>query len=204
VRARARAQGWAMFAAGAALATTLLSPVGCYTCYTGTARDASPSQIAADPSWRIVPGIPFVAQKTDRDCGAAALAMLMSHWKVPATVDDVAAQVPPGAGGIHVSALRDLARRWGLDAVVTSGTLAELDAQVAQGRPVVVGLAMPTAGQPAAHYEVVVGFNHPKHLILCLDPARGLRENTIEGFVDEWAPTRRVALVVSRRLDPEQ
>jgi ABC-type bacteriocin/lantibiotic exporter with double-glycine peptidase domain len=157
-------------------------------------------QIAGDPSWTIVREVPFLPQKTDRDCGAAALAMVMSHFRVPATVDDVAAAARPSSAGIRVGALRDLARSRGLDAVVTSSTFADLAGHISRGRPVVVGLAVPTArDRTAAHYEVVVGINHPKRRILCLDPARGLRENTLDGFLDEWDPTRRVALVVSPR-----
>ena len=95
-------------------------------------------------------------------------------------------------------ALRDVARARGLDAYVVSGTLDDLFAQVGSGRPVVVGLAKPmalTGGRSLAHYEVVVGLNRSRRLILSLDPANGLRENTFEGFAREWAPTRQVTIV---------
>ena len=65
-----------------------------------------------------------------------------------------------------------------------------------------VGLAKPmalTGGRALAHYEVVVGLNRSKRLILSLDPGDGLRENTLEGFAREWAPTRQVTIVVLPR-----
>jgi len=182
-----------------ALALLLAAPA-CYTSYAGTARSVSPHQIETDQGWQVVSGVPFVAQKGDRDCGAAALAMVLSRWFGRESVDVVAALAPPGRAGIRVGALRDLARRRGLEAYVISGTLADLTHQISMGRPVVVGLAKPmTGGRAAAHYEVVVGLNRQKRLILSLDPARGLRENTLEGFVREWAPTRRVALIAFPR-----
>jgi ABC-type bacteriocin/lantibiotic exporter with double-glycine peptidase domain len=191
---------WTMRAAVLAAA---LSLPGCYTCYTGTATDASARQIAADRSWDIVPGVPFVGQKSDHDCGAAALAMVFSRWFGHESVDVVSALAPSSGAGIRVGALRDLARRRGLEAFVISGTLADLAQQIALGRPVVVGLAKPmSGGRAAAHYEVIVGLNRSRRLILSLDPARGLRQNTLEGFAREWIPTRRVTLIAFPRRGP--
>jgi len=69
--------------------------------------------------------------------------------------------------------------------------------QVSHGRPVLVGLAKPMlGGRAAAHYEVVVGMNRERKLIRSLDPARGLRENTLEGFAREWVPTRQLTIIV--------
>jgi ABC-type bacteriocin/lantibiotic exporter with double-glycine peptidase domain len=176
------------------------SAAGCYTCYTGTARSVSAGGIAADPSWVRVPDVPFVAQTTDRDCGAAALAMVLSRWRGRETAQLVAALAPPGRAGIRVGALRDVARRQGLQAFVVSGTVDVLGAELARGRPIVVGLSKPIGrGHAVAHYEVVVGLNRARGLILSLDPARGLRQNTLAGFASEWTPTRRVALIVSER-----
>jgi hypothetical protein len=128
------------------------------------------------------------------------MAMVLSRWFGYESIDVVAALAPPGGAGIRVGTLRDLARRRGLEAYVISGTIADLAQQVSLGRPVVVGLAKPMAGgRAAAHYEVIVGLNRSKRLILSLDPARGLRENTLEGFAREWAPTRRVTLIAFPR-----
>jgi ABC-type bacteriocin/lantibiotic exporter with double-glycine peptidase domain len=151
--------------------------------------------MARDPEWQLVPDVPFVPQRTAHDCGPAALAMVLAHFRVPAAD----AEHPELAGGdVRAGALRDVARAQGLDAFVVSGTFADLFAQVGRGRPVVVGLAKPmalTGGRALAHYEVIVGINRAKRLIVSLDPAVGLRENSFEGFAHEWAPTRQVTIV---------
>ena len=165
-------------------------------CYTGSAHSLpanSVSALAHDPEWRIVRDVPFVAQQTTSDCGPAALAMVLAHFGAPpATTPELA------RGDVRAGTLRDVARSQGLEAYVVSGTFDDLFTQVARGRPVLVGLAKPmafTGGRALAHYEVVVGVNRAKRLILSLDPAVGLRENTLEGFAREWAPTKQVTIV---------
>src|SRR5205807_768600 len=78
---------------------------------------------AAEPGWQMVRDVPFVAQRSERDCGAAALAMVLAYWRAPATLDEIEAVAPVEGGGIRAGALRDLARQKGLEAFVVSGTL---------------------------------------------------------------------------------
>jgi ABC-type bacteriocin/lantibiotic exporter with double-glycine peptidase domain len=171
-------------------------------CYAGESRVISPqraSALAADPAWKFVPDVPFVAQQSDSDCGPAALAMVLAHFGVPASLAEVVAADPPRDGGVRAGDLRDLARAKGLSAFVVAGTFADLFEQLGQGRPVLVGLAKPmTGGRALAHYEVVVAIDHRDHRLLTLDPARGLSENSLEAFAREWAPTGRVTLIVFR------
>jgi len=178
--------------AGLVLALAIAAPA----CYSGSAQTipaSSMTALARDPDWEIVSDVPFVRQQTAHDCGPAALAMVLAHFRVPP------AGAPALAGGdVRAGTLRDVARSRGLDAYVVSGTFADLFAQVGRGRPVVVGLAKPmafTGGRALAHYEVVIGVNRARRLILSLDPAMGLRENTLEGFAREWAPTQQVTIV---------
>jgi ABC-type bacteriocin/lantibiotic exporter with double-glycine peptidase domain len=169
-------------------------------CYTGSARDVSAERLAqarADRSWQLVSGVPFIAQRSDADCGPAALAMVLAHFGRPATLAEVTALDPPSDGGVRADALRDVARGRGLQAFVVSGTFGDLVDQIARGRPVLVGLAKPMmAGRAMAHYEVVVGINRSRGLILSLDPARGPRQNSLEGFAREWVPTHEVTLII--------
>jgi hypothetical protein len=181
--------------AGAVLA---LAATGCYA---GSARGVPPNDMAAiarDPAWQLVRDVPFVAQRTQHDCGPAALAMVLAYFRAAPPADD-----PELArGDVRAGTLRDVARSRGLDAYVVSGTIDDLFAQIGRGRPVLVGLAKPmalTGGRALAHYEVVVGLNRSRRLILSLDPAAGLRENTLEGFAREWAPTRQVTIIVIPR-----
>jgi hypothetical protein len=167
-------------------------------CYSGSAHSVPASNLgtmARDPAWQIVRDVPFVPQKTAHDCGPAALAMVFAYFRIPA----MTAARPEFVGGdVRAGTLRDVARAEGLEAFVVSGTFNDLFAQVGRGRPVVVGLAKPmalTGGRALAHYEVVIGLNRSKRLVLSLDPASGLRENTLEGFAREWAPTKQVTIV---------
>jgi ABC-type bacteriocin/lantibiotic exporter with double-glycine peptidase domain len=166
-------------------------------CYTGSARDVSPDRIAADPDWRLVRGVPFIPQRADDDCGAAALAMVLSYHHVPTSRQAVLAEVPPQDGGMTAGALRDYARRRGLQAFVVAGNFADVQDQIQRGRPLVVGLVKPMLGRRGlAHFEVVVGFNRRARRVLTLDPARGLRESSAEGFAREWVPAGQAALFV--------
>jgi ABC-type bacteriocin/lantibiotic exporter with double-glycine peptidase domain len=170
-------------------------------CYAGSARSVSAARAAAlasDPAWTFAPDVPFVAQRTDADCGPAALAMVLRHYGVQASLA-LTARTPPAGGGVRAGDLRDTSRRAGFSAFVVAGTFADLSEQLARGRPVLVGLATPiTGGRALAHYEVVVGIDRRDRRLLTLDPARGLREDSLEGFAREWAPTGRVTLIVFR------
>ena len=190
--ARVPASAWI-----AALALTAIS------CYAGEARDVSPRRAAAleaDPAWKFVHDVPFVPQRGDTDCGPAALAMVLAHFGVSASREEVAALDPPDRIGVRAGALRDVARGKGLEAFVVEGTFNDLIDQLSRDRPVLVGLAKPiTGGRALAHYEVVIGIDKQDRRIVTLDPGRGLRENSLEGFAREWVPTGRVTLIVFPR-----
>ena len=171
-------------------------------CYTGSARDVSTTERARalrDSAWVVVDDVPFVAQQSDGECGPAALAMVLGHYGVSVPPSEIAAQDPAAMAtvGLRAGTLRDVARAKGLEAFVVSGTFVDLLAELQKGRPVLVGVAKPVAlGRARTHYEVVVGLNRRDKLIRSLDPGRGLRENTLEGFAREWVPTRQVTIVV--------
>jgi len=173
------------------------------SCYAGEAHDVSPRRAAAleaDPAWKFVRGVPFIPQRADSDCGPAALAMVLSHFGVQTSLAEVAALSPPDKVGVRAGGLRDAARAKGMEAFVVEGNFNDLVDQLSRDRPVLVGLAKPiTGGRALAHYEVVVGIDKTDKKIVTLDPSRGLRENSLEGFAKEWVPTGRVTLIVFPR-----
>jgi ABC-type bacteriocin/lantibiotic exporter with double-glycine peptidase domain len=169
-------------------------------CYHGTARTATPADLA-DPhdGWNRVDGVPPVRQIAREDCGAAALAMVLGYWGVPITREAIGAgtgnPVAPGPG-IRAAALRDFARRQGLQAFLVQGELADLDREVGRNRPVLVGVMKRYGGRIYPHYEVVVGVSRGTKRVLTLDPAHGLRVNSREGFIAEWTAAGRLTLIV--------
>ncbi len=166
-------------------------------CYLGSARNVTPADLAADGDWEVIDGVPRVRQVARRDCGAAALAMVLGYWGLPVTRDEVsAATLAAPERGIRAAALRDFARRQGLQAFVIEGQLGDLDREVRRRRPVLVGVMKRYGRQAYPHYEVVVGLDRQRQRILTLDPAHGLRVNSREGFAAEWAAARQVTLIV--------
>jgi ABC-type bacteriocin/lantibiotic exporter with double-glycine peptidase domain len=168
-------------------------------CYTGSARTVSPGTIGADPGWLLVRGVPFFQQAGERDCGPAALAMVLRYWDVAVTPAQIAgAHRDAHSRGLRAGELRAFARGQGLEAFLIAGQPADLRAEVEHGRPVIVGLGKPHFPRALAHYEVLIGL-HRDGRILTLDPAHGWRVNTVAGFAEEWATAQQLALVIFRR-----
>ena len=173
-----------------------LASAGCST-YLGTAEEVVPSTLAGEKGWVAVDGVPMVLQRQREDCGAAALAMALSYWGVPASLDRVVRDCPPEPGrGIKAGVLRDYARRQGLRAFLIQGNLDDLRKELSRGRPVIVGVVKPTSDGGLSHFEVVVGINPEAREVATLDPARGWTRNGYDGFVSEWEPAGRLTLVL--------
>jgi hypothetical protein len=79
---------------------------------------------------------------------------------------------------------------------VIEGTLEDIKHELQSGRPIIAGMAKPTAKGRVSHYEVIVGLHVPTRRIATLDPALGARQNSLEGFVHEWVPTGQLLLIV--------
>jgi len=169
-------------------------------CYHGTARSVSPAELRTQPGWVMVEGVPDVRQESLRDCGPAALAMVLQRWGVPAASRaEVEKALPPdgAATGAAAGALRDLARSRGLRAFLISGRVEDLIHEVGAGRPVLVGLVQRHGDEALSHYEVVVGYNPVTRRLLLHDPGHGPREDGFDGFGEEWKPTGNLTLVVT-------
>lgn len=177
-----------------------LAAAGCSS-YSGKARDFSPARLSSEPGWLALRGVPFERQLEEADCGAAAIAMVIAYWTGGQPRAIAGALRPAPERGIAAGRMRDLARGRGLAAFIVRGEMADLEREVAAGRPVVVGLVKPHGKRVLTHYEVVVGLHRGRKLVVTLDPARGWRENAVDAFLQEWAPSKRLALVVSAK-DP--
>jgi ABC-type bacteriocin/lantibiotic exporter with double-glycine peptidase domain len=178
----------------------LLALVGCLLvcgCYLGSARSATPADLGADEGWERIEGVPEVRQVARQDCGAAALAMVLGYWGRTVTRDEISAANPPAPErGISAGTLRDFARRQGLQAFVIPGQRGDLERELQQHHPVLVGVVKRYGRRAYPHYEVVVGMSRRTQRILTLDPADGLRVDSGEGFAAEWAAAKQVTLII--------
>jgi ABC-type bacteriocin/lantibiotic exporter with double-glycine peptidase domain len=165
----------------------------------GTARPVTYDDLRAEEGWTLLEAVPFVPQRTERDCGAACLAMVMAHAGVEAPAGTLERECAvEGVDGLRAADLREAACRRGLAAFVFAGGLEDLRHELARGRPVVVGLLKSFGPATASHYEVVVGLNDAGGRVAVLDPALGLACDALPAFEDEWRATGRVTLVVFR------
>jgi ABC-type bacteriocin/lantibiotic exporter with double-glycine peptidase domain len=181
-----------------ALLAVVLATSGCYR---GAATRADPAAVKQDPGWVRVE-VPLVRQQGTSDCGVAALASVLSYYGVRAPLSAIEARLGGAPSrGVRAEQLTRYAREQGLEAFAFFGTVKDLHYELERGRPVIVGIAKPYAGNRAlTHYLVIVGYEPRKERLLALDPADGLREYPLSGFLDEWRPTKRVAIVVMRPI----
>jgi ATP-binding cassette subfamily B protein RaxB len=178
-------------------ALALLAAPGCSVRlkYTGGAK---PVETAEVDGWLRAAPTPVVRQRAQRDCGLAALAMVAGAWGMSWTVDDLAREVTATERGVRLGALRDLARARGLEAYAIRGAQADLERELAQGRPVLLGLVLPfQLDRALGHYEVAVALDPRDGSVVTLDPATGRRlRRTRQVLEAEWEPAGRATLVV--------
>lgn len=173
-----------------------LGTLGCAS-YRGSAHEIDNRDVTREPGWVRVDGVPVVRQSGPRDCGAAALSSVLKFWGKDVTPAQIRADTRLEGAGLKAGDLRDFTRQQGLTAFVFYGSFDDIRRELSNGRPVIVGTAKPYSnGKALTHYEVVVGYNLERRLMLTMDPARGWSENTLVGFLKEWIPTGRVTLVV--------
>jgi ABC-type bacteriocin/lantibiotic exporter with double-glycine peptidase domain len=187
----------------ALLVAVLAATPACMTStYVGSARPFAPQQLEREPGWLAVRNVPVVKQQSEVDCGAAAIAMLVTYWTSEPSGRLLDELRPVHKPGLEAGRLRAFARRRDLAAYLVSARVADLERELAAGRPVLVGLVKPQIEGALTHYEVVVGFHRQKGIVVTLDPAAGWRQNDLRGFLAEWKPAANLALLVVGRSRP--
>ena len=180
-----------------AIVRHLIAPViavaigaGCVR-YTGPARDFDPAELR-DAGWVRVGGVPEVRQDGADGCGRAAAAMVLRYWRLTPRLDGVV--VPDG--GLRAAEVRAVLRDHGLRAFVIEGTFADIEHELAAGRPVIVGTMKAVSRRKVlAHYEVVVAYHPVEQRVVTLDPAAGWRVTPVDGFLIEWGATQHTTIV---------
>jgi ABC-type bacteriocin/lantibiotic exporter with double-glycine peptidase domain len=165
--------------------------------YLGTARAFDPGEMETSAGWVRVPNVPLQLQNSESDCGLAALSMIFHYWGLqdwtPDRIEQSCPVIPDR--GVRARDLRACARQAGLECYLVHGSWKDLDQELRRGHPMIVGLVKAYASGPVTHYEVVVGYHSQKRLLITLDPAHGWRQNTVDGFLDEWEATTTLLLV---------
>jgi predicted double-glycine peptidase len=146
--------------------------------------------------------VPFVPQQKD-GCGAASIAMVMQYWELrqgqplrpeaePSQIFRALYSAP--ARGIYASAMVRYFQSSGYRAVAFAGATADLERQLAKGRPLIAAL-QPGSGS-FLHYVVVAGLDEPRQLVLVNDPAqRKLLKEDQSQFEREWNATSHWTLL---------
>ncbi len=137
--------------------------------------------------------VPFVPQHKD-GCGAASIAMVMQYWEQhqgqPFRPDADPSRIfrtvySASAHGIYASAMVRYFRQNGYHAFALAGEPADIEQQLAQGRPLIAALK-PDFGS-SLHYVVIAGIDEPHQLVLVNDPAqRKLLKEDLSQFEREW------------------
>jgi ABC-type bacteriocin/lantibiotic exporter with double-glycine peptidase domain len=157
-----------------------------------------PSLLSRDRWILAAPGITLVRQLGRTDCGSAALAMVIGHHDPtasPAQVREWVGSVD-AVSGIPAGRLRGVAQSRGLDAFLIEGTMEDLEHELRQGRPVLVGVRRVAGVLGFAHFAVVAGIDPIDQLVLMADPSEGWSEQSFADFEEHWRPSRNLALVV--------
>jgi ABC-type bacteriocin/lantibiotic exporter with double-glycine peptidase domain len=161
-------------------------------CATGQARPFSPSRFDREPGWTAVRGVPLVLQRDRYDCGAAATSMVLAFWRRPETVAELRAESGvPKDRGLTAGWLRDHLRERGLAAYLVEGTVDDLAAELDAGHPVMVGVVR----GKLAHYQVVIGLDRRRGVLVVMDSIGGWLEMPIATFERTWTPARKLTLV---------
>ena len=145
----------ARLAAGVLLLAAVVSGCSSMAPQAAVLRDAWPAGL---PERVELTDVPFFPQE-DYQCGPAALATSLAHFKVKVTPEDLTAQVylPARQGSLQVEML-STPRRYHMVAYQIAPRLEDLLREVAAGTPVIV---LQNFGS-AWHYAVVVGYDYPK------------------------------------------
>lgn len=145
----------------------------------------------------VVAGVPFVPQRA-RDCGPAALAMVLGFWGEQVALEELTARLfHPGAGGTLTIDLLAEARRRGYEARQLRGDIETLRATLAAGRPLLVFLDVGAVSwAPRWHFAVAIGLDGDTVVLHSAEtPALRL---PVTRFLAAWARTDYWALDIWR------
>jgi TolA-binding protein len=163
----------------------------------------TPRSHAPTASAKIIENVP--THKWDiKSCGAGALSSVLQHYGDPVTMAQWDAELPKTRGGVMSIDLVLAARERGFDANLVTGDASLLDAELEDGRPVILMLQViqaPGKGYDFFHYIVIDGYDAERKLYRTQFGDGKSRWARLERLEPAWKPTR-YATVVIRPADP--
>jgi hypothetical protein len=144
-------------------------------------------------------------QKWDiKSCGAGALSAVLQHHGDPTTMDQWQETLPKTRGGVMSIDLVLAARQKGYDARLVSGDRSLVQAELKDGRPVILMLQViqaPGKGYDFFHYIVVDGYDETRRIFRSQFGDGRARWTPIEQIVPAWEKTKFATILV-RPSDP--
>ena len=132
----------------------------------------------------VIPNVPM--QKWDiTSCGAGSLSAVLQHHGDPTSMDEWQSTLPKTRGGVMSIDMVLAARKKGFDAELVTGDASLIEAEVRDGRPVILMLQVvqyPGKSLDFFHYIVVDGF----------DPATNNFRTQFGDGKPRWAPISRL------------
>jgi len=168
------------------------------SCVYWTPRSHAPTAAAT-----IIDNVP--RQKWDiKSCGAGALSSVLQHYGDPIPMEEWDAKLPKTRGGVMSIDLVLGARQRGFDANLVTGDASLLEAELRDGRPVILMLQViqaPGKGYDFFHYIVIDGFDPQRNLYRTQFGDGTSRWARLERLEPAWKPTRYATIVI-RPADP--
>ena len=157
---------------------------------------APPPQAAAGPGVRLL--VPFFPDGTDQ-CGPSALASVLGYWGKPAEPGRLREEVYLAKlqGSLSLDLLL-AARARGLDAAMAHPSVAQAQAELDAGRPLIAFLNQGLRVAPLGHFMVLTGYDDHGFYA-----HSGLKKDVhvpYAAFLKQWERTDRWALMVSGGL----
>ena len=151
----------------------------------------------------VISNVPM--QKWDiKSCGAGSLSSVLQHYGDPTTMDEWQEKLPKTRGGVMSIDLVLAAREKGFDAHLVTGDADMIEAELRDGRPVILMLQViqyPGSSLDFFHYVVLDGYDQMKNLVRVQFGDGKARWAPVSRLESAWAKTKYATIVI-RPGDP--
>lgn len=181
-----------------ALALFLFLPLTTTSCVYWTPISRTPTTAAT-----IIQNVPM--QKWDiKSCGAGSLSSVLQHYGDPTSMDEWQEKLPKTRGGVMSIDLVLAAREKGFDARLVTGDPSLVEAELRDGRPVILMLQViqyPGSSLDFFHYVVLDGFDAMKNLVRVQFGDGKARWAPMQRLESAWTKTKHATILI-RPGDP--